>query len=168
MSNRTTNGQKPANPEPKTLATHQSVEADNEYDGSNDEIHNITSDWSNIELVAKCYFFIIGGFLMTHNMNVPLLPKIFLGALSVFSVIFVCWMLWRVLKSIYIMYQYSTPWAITGIVTAIFGVAPLLIGIFYFQYELEYEDKEYIKQMFVTIGLFIAMSIFSSLVLPPV
>lgn len=41
MSNRTTNGQKPANPKPKTLATHQSVEADNEYDGSNDEIHNI-------------------------------------------------------------------------------------------------------------------------------
>lgn len=133
----------------------------------NNETQDEVSDSFSIKDVAKCYFFIIAGVLMTHNMGVPLLPKIFLGALSVFSVIFVCWMLWRVIKSIYIIYQYNTAWAIAGVVTAIFGMAPLLIGVFYFTQELEYEDKEYIKQMFAIIGLFIIMIIVSSLVLPP-
>lgn len=142
----------------KPQATPSVVEDENDDEADN---------WLFIKFTVQCYFFIIVGFLMTHNMGVPLLPKIFLGALSIFSVVFVCWMFWRVIKSIYVMYQYNTTWAIAGAITAFFGVAPLLIGIFYFTQELEVEDKEYIKQMFAIIGLFIAMSIISSLVLPP-
>lgn len=104
--------------------------------------------------------------VLKFGINVKTIEDFYIMVLGLFAMISLVLAIWYAVKSVYATYQYSTLWAIIAISAFFFGFFPIALGIFYFTFNLEDEDKQIFKRFFATAGVLILFGIGFAVVIP--
>lgn len=96
----------------------------------------------------------------------PTLSAVLFGILTIFGIVYVVWMFWTAVKSIYILRQYNKNWGNVAIIAWLFNLSTIVVALFYFKYDIDEEDKRYFEKNFAIVGYFIGFCIWGSLMLP--